>query len=282
MTWEYTAEEYKAYTRETWNESVDAYAAWVRALEPFTDHLIDTLDPRPGEQILDVASGRGEPALSLAKEVAPEGTVLGIDLADEMIDQARQAAKQAGCSNVRFEVMDAEDMDLEDGSFDAVSCRSSLQIFTDPASALEGIARVLRPGGRFAASVWAAPGERSPALHAILGPMLMYCTPDATGYLPTPYELGGPGTLASMVEDVGLEVDAEKRIRVPLEFRDIGSFMEAMLNGTPVGHSLKEEDEDIQQAVLRETRQNVDRWNQADDRIILDSEAVVISARKPS
>ncbi|MDX1612493.1 MAG: methyltransferase domain-containing protein, partial [Candidatus Thermoplasmatota archaeon] len=278
MSWEYSEEFYKEYTRETWNASVEAYEAWVQALAPFNEPLLESLDPQPGERILDVASGRGEPAFSLAEAAGVEGQVLGIDLADEMIAQAQRGAKERGLDNLRFQVMDAEEMTLEDASFDAVSCRSSLQIMTAPEAALAEIARVLKPGGRFAASVWSDPGERSPALHAIMGTMLMYFTPDETGYLPTPYELGGPGTLAEMVEAAGLKVVGEQRVVVPLRFEDEEAYFRAMLQGTPVGHSLKEEAEEVQQKVMEETRQNLARWNKAADGLELDSEAVLVHA----
>jgi hypothetical protein len=143
------------------------------------------------------------------------------------------------------------------------------------------MARVRAPGGLFAASVWSAPGERSPALHAILGPMLRHCTPDDTGYLPTPYELGGPRTLVGMVEDAGLEVLEEQRVAAPMCFPDEEAYLEAMLEGTPVGHSLKEEAQEVQDAVLEETRWFLDRWNEADDGVVLEGESVVVHAERP-
>lgn len=281
MSWEYDDEAYKEYTRETWNESVDGYGPWIEALEPFNEVLLEGLDLQPGHRVLDIATGPGEPALTIADAVGPEGEVLGIDLSDRMIDHARRSAKRAGASNVRFELMDAEDMDLDDASFDRVVCRSSLQIMTAPSRALAEIARVLEPGGRFATSVWADPGERSPALHAIIGPMLRHCTPDETGYIPTPYELGGPGTLVGMVEEAGLEVDEERRVAMPLRFADEEAYFEAMLEGTPVGHSLREESQEVQDAVLEETRWFLERWAEDDGGLVLDAESVVVHARRP-
>ncbi len=281
MTWEYTDEEYKAYTRETWNESVESYGPWIDALEPFNEDLFEGLELASGQRVLDIATGPGEPALTIAGEVGPEGEVVGIDLSDRMIDRARENAKRAGVSNATFQRMDAEDMAFEAGSFDAVVCRSSLQIMTAPAKVLQEVARVLKPGGRFAASVWASPGERSPALHAIIGPMLRHCTPDDTGYIPTPYELGGPRTLVEMIQAAGLEVDAERRVSRPLRFADEDAYLEAVLRGTPVGHSLEEESQAVQDAVMEETRWNLDRWADGDDGFVLDGETVVVHAHQP-
>ncbi len=280
MSWEYDEDAYKEYTRETWNQSADAYEAWVRILEPYDEPLIgDMLEP--GQRVLDLATGPGRMALRMASSVGPDGSVLGVDLSDRMIDRARRAAKDDDASNVRFEVMDAEKLRLEEDAFDLVTCRFSLQILTDPAAALEEAARVLKPGGRFAASVWASPGERSPALHAIVGPMLRLCTPAEDGYLPTPYELGGPRTLSTMVQDAGLDPVAQERVRVPLGFQDPEEYLEAILEGTPLGHSLREENQRVQDGVIEETRQNLDRWNTDPEGLVLDSEAVILHATKP-
>lgn len=281
MTWEYTDEAYKEYTRETWNESVESYGPWIDALEPFNEDLFEGLELAIGQRVLDIATGPGEPALTIAGVVGAEGEVVGIDLSDRMVDRARENAKRAGVSNVTFQLMDAEDMEFEAGAYDAVVCRSSLQIMTAPGRVLEEIARVLKPGGRFAASVWASPGERSPALHAIIGPMLRHCTPDDTGYIPTPYELGGPGTLAEMTEAAGLEVDEQRRVSRPLRFADEDAYLEAMLNGTPVGHSLDEESQEVQDAVMEETRWNLERWAEGDDGFVLDGETVIVHAHRP-
>lgn len=281
MSWEYDDEAYKEYTRKTWNASVDAYEPWIEALQAFDEVLLDGLDLPNRQRVLDVATGPGQPAISIAEAVGPEGEVLGIDLSDRMVERARRTAEHAGASNARFEVVDAEDMDLEDASFDAAVCRSSLQILPRPSRAIEEMARVLEPGGRFAASVWAAPGERSPALHAIIGPMLRHCTPDETGYIPTPYELGGPRTLVEMVERAGLEVDEEQRVSRPIRFPDEEAYLEAMLEGTPVGHSLAEESQQVQDDVLEETRWFLDRWDEGDEELVLGAESVVVHARRP-
>lgn len=283
MSWEYDDEAYKEYTRETWNESVEAYHPWIEALEPFNEALFEGLDLQPDQRVLDIATGPGQPALTLAERIGPEGEVLGIDLADRMVEQARRNAKEAKKSNVRFEVMDAEDMDLDDGVFDAAVCRSSLQIMPAPSRALQETARVLAPGGRFAASVWSFPGERSPALHAMMGPMLRHCTPDETGYLPTPYELGGPRTLVDMVKAAGMEVVDEQRLSAPMAFPDADTYIEAVMEGTPVGHSLEEESQEVQDAVLEEARWYIDRWNEAegDEGVVLSGETVVVHARRP-
>ena len=280
MSWTYTPEYYKAYTRDTWNESAPRYAPVRANLDKWNPHLLAAAAPRPGERVLDVACGDGEPALTLARAVAPTGRVLGVDLSERMVDVARERAKEANVQNVDFQVMDAEKLELADRAYDLVTCRFGLQIVTDPDAVIAELLRVLKPGGRLVATVW-GPAERCPALHAIVGPMLEFAEPDETGYLPTPYEMGGPDELVDILRKAGFADAREERFTHAWEFRDVDAYFESTLKGTPIGHSLSEEDEATQKEVLRKTRENLRAWTRADGSVALPAEAVVVSARRP-
>lgn len=279
MTWTYTDDEYKRYTRDTWNESAASYAAVRRNLDKFTPDLLKHAQPPPGARVLDVACGDGEPALTLARAVAPYGTVIGVDLAERMVESARANAKSGAVDNARFETMDAEKLELEDAAFDLVTCRFGLQIVTDPDAALAEMGRVLKPGGRLALTVW-GPGERCPALHVIIEPMLENAEPDETGYLPTPYEMGGDHELANMLRAAGFQEVTETRVTHDWEFPDVESYFHSTLKGTPIGHSLSEEPREVQEEVLRKTRENLKKWTNKDGTLALPAECVVVSGRK--
>lgn len=280
MTWTYTDEYYKSYTRDTWNESAPEYELVRRNLDKFNGDLLRAAAPLAGESVLDVACGDGEPALSLAPLVGERGSVLGIDLAERMVEIARNRAKEANAANARFEVMDAEKLRVPDRSVDLVTCRFGLQIVTDPDAAIAEMRRVLRPGGRLAASVW-GPGERCPAIHVVIGPMLEFAEPDETGYIPTPYEMGGENELVEKLEDAGFEDARERRVSHPWVFPSVDAYFRGTLKGTPIGHSLAEEDAATQEHVLRKTRENLRAYTRADGTIHLPAEAVVVSARRP-
>lgn len=281
MTWTYTEEYYKNYTRDTWNESAAEYAPVRRNLDKWNPHLLKRAAARGGERVLDVACGDGEPALSLARAVAPNGKVIGIDLSERMIGVAAERAKDAMVPNVDFQVMDAEKLTLADASFDLVTCRFGLQIVTDPDAAIREALRVLKPGGRLVATVW-GPGERCPAIHSIIGPMLEFAEPDETGYLPTPYEMGGDGELVGILGKAGFEGAREERFTHDWEFASEEAYFHGVLKGTPIGHSLSEEDEATQKEVLRKTKENLKRWTKTDGSIRAPAEGVVVSARKPA
>lgn len=281
MTWEYTDEYYKQYTRETWNESASYYEAVQRNTDLWNPPLLKAASPRPGQHVLDLATGLGEPAISLARAVGPEGGVLGVDLAEEMIAHATERAKRAGVENLRLEIMDAEALELDDASMDLVTSRFGIQIFTNPEKALEEAVRVLRPGGRLAATVWVSPGERSPAIDIFIAPMLTFAEPDETGYLPTPYEMGGPGELRELFEAAGLTKVTEATHRDTWTYKDTDEFYEATLKGTPIGHSLWEEDEDVQASVMKTVEEELPVYVQADGSVRLPAEALVVAGHKP-
>jgi len=116
--------------------------------------VLELVRARPGMRILDLACGPGTLSRRLAPLVAPGGEVVGVDLAEGMI----QLARAAGIPNARFEVMDIERLGFPDSSFDAATCGHGLQFAADLDAALREARRVLRPAGNLAASIPAGPG----------------------------------------------------------------------------------------------------------------------------
>lgn len=105
-----------------------------------------------GARVLDVATGTGKVALEAARAVGPRGHVIGVDLSEGMLAQAR---RKAGDLPVEFRRMDAEALECEDGFFDLVLCGFGVFFPPDIVRAAREMRRVLRPGGRVAFSVWA-------------------------------------------------------------------------------------------------------------------------------
>ena len=129
---------------------------------PIAQGLVRALDAQPGEQALDVGCGKGAALLPLAQAVGPTGHVTGIDLSPRMAAAARQAAHGAGLQNVDVRVADASALEIADGGFDVLAASLVLFFLPDPAAALAGWARLVRPGGRLgvstfgpAAPIWA-------------------------------------------------------------------------------------------------------------------------------
>jgi ubiquinone/menaquinone biosynthesis C-methylase UbiE len=118
-----------------------------------TETILDLANVVVGSRVLDVAAGTGEQTILAARRVGPTGSVLATDIAAEMLKAAAEAARRAGLSNVATRVMDAQRLDLDAESFDAAICRIALMFIPDLPTALAGIRRVLKPGGKLAAIV---------------------------------------------------------------------------------------------------------------------------------
>ena len=139
---------------ESWEE---AAPGWTRRQEeirafgaPVSHWMVQAIDPQPGQRLLELAAGLGETGFLAAELVAPVGGLIVTDQAAAMLEGARARAHELGLTNVEFQVMGAEWIDLPVASVDAVLCRWGYMLMDDPAAALSETRRVLRPGGRVA------------------------------------------------------------------------------------------------------------------------------------
>ncbi len=124
---------------------------------PVVEGVIARAALKPRERVLDLGTGTGRAAIRAGTLVTPEGQVLGIDISPEMLSLARQNAAALGLAHVSFQGGAAEAIPAVHGAFDVVLASLSLMYAVDRAAAARECARVLRPGGRFVAAVWADP-----------------------------------------------------------------------------------------------------------------------------
>jgi ubiquinone/menaquinone biosynthesis C-methylase UbiE len=119
-----------------------------------TEELVKYADPRPGMHVLDLASGTGEPGISLAQRVSPGGHVTAVDLSAELLELAAQRASMKSLSNFSTLQADAHSLPFPDRSFDLATCRFGVMFFGDVKQALSELHRVLKPGARACFVVW--------------------------------------------------------------------------------------------------------------------------------
>ncbi|MEO6628922.1 MAG: class I SAM-dependent methyltransferase, partial [Aquihabitans sp.] len=159
-----SADEIREAQRATWAGLAASWEKWDRIIMdqmgPVGDAMIESLYLAEGQQHLDIASGTGEPGLSIAR-CSPETRVVLTDLVPEMLEIATRRAAAQGVANVETTVCSADDLPFDDATFDSVSVRFGYMFFPDRAKATAEFARVLKPGGRICSSVWVSP-ERNP------------------------------------------------------------------------------------------------------------------------
>ena len=197
-----------------------------QAVGPVTELMLDLAGVTVGSQVLDLGAGTGDQTVIAAQRVGPGGAVLATDISDSMLDLAREAARAADLRNVQTRVMDAQHLELESGSFDAVIARFSLQFVPDVQRALAEVRRVLKPGGRLAAAVFSAV-EKNPfraAPQAIASRLAGRPFPEPG---PGQWALNDPTTLRNAFLQAGFrEVDVRP---VPFVYR-FPSLVDALRN----------------------------------------------------
>lgn len=142
----------------TGDRTVAAWRKWHSQIAAFTqgatEAILESAHLRPGMRVLDLASGVGDPALSIASKVAPTGRVTATDLGPGMMSLAEELARKRGITNIEFREASGESLPFPDASYDVLTCRFGIMFFPDLPKALRECFRVLKPGGRAAFVAW--------------------------------------------------------------------------------------------------------------------------------
>jgi SAM-dependent methyltransferase len=225
----FDAAKYKKAQREQWNKDGAAWRRWNPTLDRWygevTRQMLDLARIEPGQRILDVAAGAGEPAVSAAERVGPGGYVLATDIAEGIVELALQVARERGLKQIEGRAMDGEKLDLRDASFDAVLCRLGLMYMPHPVTALREWRRVLRPGGRVAVVVFSTPDRNSwGALPASIIRRRAQLPPPVPGQ-PGPFSLGAPGVLEGIFNQAGFADPDIRAVPVPLTMASSAEYV---------------------------------------------------------
>ena len=193
-----------------------------------TQMMIDLANIRVGDRVLEVAAGTGDLSMIVARRVGPNGHVLATDISASMLNRAAQAAREAGLTNVETRVMNAENLELDASSFDAVMCRSALMLFPHPLKALTLMQRVVKPEGRVAVTVHSTP-ESNP-YHglplAIVRRVGNMATPPPEQ--PGMFALAGPGVLEETFRKSGLHDVSVCPVAIRRKFSSLAEAIQSM------------------------------------------------------
>lgn len=219
---------FKAQQREQWSNAAQGWrrrwAAFEQGAQALSDRMMALAHVAPGQRVLDVATGIGEPAMTAARQVGPNGSVVAIDQAPQMLAVARERMQASEIHTVEFVEGDAEAVALPLASFDAIVCRWGLMFFHDPVGTLARFRGNLVPGGWLAAAVW-GPAERVPLISL---PFSVFSRemgqPPALPAGPGPFALSEPARLEQVLRDAGFAHVRSEVFTVTFEFASVEEF----------------------------------------------------------
>ncbi|HST33675.1 MAG TPA: class I SAM-dependent methyltransferase [Solirubrobacteraceae bacterium] len=249
-----------AYREESLRGWEEAAAGWVRSQQllrelaaPVSHWMLDAVAPQPGQRVLELAAGLGETGLLAAELVAPVGGVVISDQAEAMLAGARERAAQLGLSNVEFQAINAESMDLPVASVDVVLCRWGYMLMADPAAALGETRRVLRSGGRLALAVWDSiehnPWAALPAQELRERGLLAPLEPGAPG----PFALASAEGVYELLRQAGFNEVGVESLQLHRRHTSFEEFWETTMDLSRAMHD----------AVLSQPQDEIDRIAQA-------------------
>ncbi|MDZ4794892.1 MAG: methyltransferase domain-containing protein [Bacteroidota bacterium] len=275
-------EEIREQQRQSWNKFSAGWKKWdvltMDFLKPMGDEIIASIKPAGRQTILDIAAGTGEPGLTIAT-MLEGGSVTITDLSEDMLLIAKENAAGRGILNIETMACDVCDLPFPDNSFDAISCRFGFMFFPDMQLAANEMARVLKPGGRIATSVWNVP-EKNFWVTAMMGTIYKYME------LPTPppgapgmFRCAQPGLMKGIFEKAGFRNVTEKEVASTLNSGTVDTYWNMMTEiGAPIVAALSKADDTTRQKIKKEVFELVHQ--KYPGTVAIDAGAIVISAVK--
>jgi len=277
----------KNQSLDVWRESAKFWTKHSDTIHqmftPLTRALIERAGIHQGQTVLDIAGGAGEPSLTIAETVGPEGSVMFTDGVAEMVEAARANAQKRGLTNIQFRQCAAESLPFGDNSFDVVVSRLGFMFVPDPVTALRGMLRVLKPGGRLAFAVWGK-SDVNPFCYLVTRVMDQHVTsPAADPDAPNAFRFAEPGKLTSVMTEAGAidvaEGTVEFDIAAPISARQFWT-MRSQTSDT-LREKLKTLSADEQAQIAMEVEQAAKEFF-PDNQMKFPAQLIIATGTKPS
>jgi len=269
--------------KESWDRFSSGWKKWdyltMDFLKPMGDEIIRLIKPEDGDLILDIASGTGEPGLTIASQI-PAGKVIISDLSDHMLTIARENAELKNIKNVETVTCDVSDLPFANNSFDAISCRFGFMFFPDMLLAAKEMVRVLKPGGRVATSVWNI-AEKNFWVTAIMGTIAKNMDiPVPQPGAPSMFRCAKAGFISDLFDQVGLKNISEREVKGKLNSKTAEVYWSNMTEiGAPIVAALAKADDNLKEKIKNEVFELVNQ-KFPDGHVIIESSALVIYGEK--
>ncbi len=228
---------------------------------PVTDALVKEGEIGDRQTVLDIATGPGEPALTIATLVGAQGKVVGVDPIPEMVAAARREASRLAIRNVQFEVAFADHLPFPGDTFDAVISRFGVMFFPSPVEGVREMARVAKRGQKVALAVWHSE-ERNPfhsSLSRVVDRYVAAPPPDPDAR--DAFRFASPGRLREVVNEAGMMAATERLVRfsinAPLSVEDYWALRLEISNKLreKIGTLPEERKAEVKEKVLESIRE---------------------------
>lgn len=250
--------------REVWNRFSRGWHRWdsynMKFLKPIGDAIINELKISETDKVLDVASGTGEPGLSIAT-LLRKGSVTAVDISEQMLEAAQEKALAKGLNNFETFVCDVSDLSLNHDSFNKLSCRMGFMFFPDMQLAAERMYQVLKKEGRISVSVWGSP-ENNPWISCILEIVNKHMPissplPDTLSM----FRSSAPGLMRSIFEKTGFKDITEREITGKRTYFNFNYYWLMITEiAAPVAGVLSKADEATKKKIKEETEAKVTKY----------------------
>jgi ubiquinone/menaquinone biosynthesis C-methylase UbiE len=296
-------EEYKKRSQQcqSWDNVARGWQKWWKTFEKdaqkVNERLVDLAEIKPGDRVIDIATGIGEPAITAAKKVGVEGYVLATDISPQMLAIAKERTVSLGLQNiVEFKEVDAEKiLDLQQhqplSPFAAVLCRWGLMFFPNLASTLTNICKLLSSGGRIAAAVWSEPAK-VPKLYTAIDIVTQKLGISSTAYahyteILSPFSLANINIVNNALVEAGFKDIHTEYLNITFEFlsaEDYTDFAKQII--APIHNLLANETENRKEEIWKAVTEEVARRYYIDDNnstgsvVRMDNECIIIVGRK--
>lgn len=271
--------------KDSWNKFSTGWKKWNKELlqhmQPATEAILNYLKPEDNQNILDIASGAGEPGISIAKKIN-NGNVMLTDLAADMLSVAQENVLHQNIKNISFQVCDVCALPFSDNSFDKVSCRMGYMFFPDLHLATKEIYRVLKPGGGFATTVWTTPEKNFwvTAIGDVIRKNMQLPDVSISSEKPSIFRCAESGLMKNFFASAGFKNIQEKEIVCLLHCGTAERYWEMMNEiAAPVVGVLSKADNELKEKIKQEVITLI-HSKYPEGNIVLEGSALVIYGEK--
>jgi len=283
----FNPDEFKAQQRQMWNNAAAGWQDWWETIErgaqKVSDKIVELAEIKPGDKVLDIATGIGEPAVTAARKVMPNGRIVAIDISPQMLAIAKTRAASLGLDGImEFRESDGEKLDLLDqtAKFDAVLSRFGLMFFPSLPSALVKIRHLLITNGRLSAAVWSTPSKVPLIDLAFASVRKQVNAPAPPPGAPGPFALADIEALKQLFSQSGFKDIKVDTFQITFEFDSPESYTKHIQQtATRIPEMLANRAEEVKKQAWDSITEAAWQYADSHGRLNLDNEVICIVGR---